>query len=148
MEGSRAAYSTAAGADTGSRMAASSKGSNHSIVIAESSTSNSKSTTPADLLSVLRCPKVSELARKRVIDCNPLKWKKSIDPRQHVREFPSESLTTILSTWLQRQCASLSMLLRLHSCFPLTNFKRLNQVAKSLSAFPFLQPPALIAMKN
>ena len=53
MNGLRAAYSTAAGAETVSRMAASSKDSNHSIVIAESSTSNSKSTTPADLLSIL-----------------------------------------------------------------------------------------------
>ena len=85
-------------------MAASSKDSNQSIIIAESSTSNSKSTTPANLLSVLRCPKFSELACKRVIDRNPPKRKKysrtegvsdlkSVDPRQHVRVFPSESLT-------------------------------------------------------
>ena len=76
--------------------------------IAESSTSssNSRSTPPAnaDLLSVLRCPKASELVRKRTIDRNPPKWKKGsrgegvsdpkfVAPHQYVREFPNESLT-------------------------------------------------------
>ena len=79
-------------------MAASSKDS-----VAESSTS-SRSTAPADLLSVLRCPKASDLARRRAIDRNPPKGKKcsrgegasdpkSVDPRKRVSEFPSESLT-------------------------------------------------------
>ena len=40
-------------------------------LIAESSTSTS--TAPANLLSVLQCPKASELARKRTIDRNPPK---------------------------------------------------------------------------
>ena len=48
--------------------------------IAESSTSstNSRSTTPAnaDLRSVLQCPKASELVRKHMIDRNTLKVKK------------------------------------------------------------------------
>ena len=76
--------------------------------ISESSTSfnNSRSTTPAsaDLLSVLRCPKPSELAHKRTIDCNSPKGKersrgegvndpKSVAPHQHVRVFPNKSLT-------------------------------------------------------
>ena len=79
-------------------MAASSKDS-----VAESSTS-SRSTAPADHLSVLRCPKASDIARKRAIDRNPPKGKKRsrgvgasdpkyVDPRKRVSEFPSESLT-------------------------------------------------------
>ena len=75
--------------------------------VAESSISSSKSrsTTPAsaNLLSVLQCPKASELARKCTTDCNPPKGKHSHDkgvsnvnsvaPLQRVRKFPNESLT-------------------------------------------------------
>ena len=87
--------------------------------IAESSTSssNSRYTTPvsADLLSVLRCPKASDLVRKRTIDCNPPKGKKrsrgkgvsdpkSVSPRQRVREFPDESLTVSNSKLFRQAC--------------------------------------------
>ena len=87
--------------------------------IAESSTSssNSRSTTPAsaNLLSVLRCPKASELVCKCTIDCNPPKGKKpscgkgvsdlkSVTPHQHVREFPNESLTELNSNLFCQVC--------------------------------------------
>ena len=87
--------------------------------ISESSTSfnNSRSTTPAstDLLSVLRCPNASELARKRMIDRNSPKGKKrfrgegvndpkSVAPHQHVRVFPNGSLTVSNSKLFCQAC--------------------------------------------
>ena len=64
-------------------------------------------TTATILLSVLRCPKSSDLARKRSVDRNPPNGKKrsrlsrgdgasepkSVNPHDRVKEFPNQSLT-------------------------------------------------------
>ena len=84
-------------------MAASTSGNEGSV--SESLSSESTAGTSSESLSVLRCPRPSELARKRKIQRNPPPSgkrrarghgtfdPKSVSPAQRVSEYPGESLS-------------------------------------------------------